>query len=117
MIYVKGKLKIESNIEVRTVREEGVDIDILLPIRKRTINLYLLDKPKYIRSRLQFPMTENIIFRFSIADDNNTCTIHLLKSIDFHSSVMNFEVDYENHYFYIQNNEHSVEIYIRKKTI
>jgi hypothetical protein len=41
MIYKKNSFIVDSDFDIRTVREEGEDIDLFLPIGNRTVNLYL----------------------------------------------------------------------------
>lgn len=115
MRYEKSSLVIETDMEIRTIREEGEDIDIIIPLNNRTVNLYLDDMPPYIKSRFQFSMIKNIIFKFCNIEENTVCTVHFLRSIDLHSSVVNFEIDYSNHYFEILNKEYLVEIRTKKK--
>lgn len=115
MIYMRSNFCIDSDFDIRVVREEGTDIDLFIPIDNRTINLYLNNCPDYIHSRLQFPMVRNIIVRFSVSDENNIATIHFLKSIDLQSSLINFEIDYENHMIEIKDKKFFVEIHIDTK--
>lgn len=115
MKFEKSNLLIESDFEIRMVREENEDVDILIPLENRTLNLYFDDIPKYVKSRLQFPMIKNIIIRFSNSNDNNILTVHLLRNIDFQSSVANFEIDYTNFMFKVKRKEYSVEMWIKIK--
>lgn len=115
MIYNKGKLYIDSDFEIRVVREDGNDIDLFIPIGDRTLNLYLGDVIEALNSRMQFSIVKNLIFRFSIDSENNTSTIHMLRSIDLHSSVVNFEIDYSNHEIEIKDKEYFVEMRIKDK--
>ena len=117
MKYEKSGLIIQSDVEIRTIREENNDIDIILPLKNRTVNLYLDETPSYLKSRFQFLMIKNIIIRLSAIEKNNVSTIHFLRSIDLHSSVVNFEVDYSNHYFQVKNKEYLVEIYLKRKPL
>ncbi len=117
MKYEKSGLIIESDMEMRTIREAGEDIDIIIPLNNRSVNLYLDDMPNYIKSRFQFSLIKNIIFRFCTIEESTLCTIHFLRNIDLHSSVVNFEVDYWNHYFEIKNKEYLVEIHTKKKEL
>lgn len=117
MKYEKSGLIIESDMDIRTIREEGEDIDIIIPLNNRTVNLYLDDMPYYLKSRLQFSMIKNIIFRFCTLEENTLCTIHFLRSIDLHSSAVNFEVDYSKYYFEIKDEEYLVEICVKKKEL
>lgn len=112
MKFKKGDLLIKSDFDIRTLREDGEDIDILIPIDNRTVNLHIKDMSQHVNGRLQFPMVRNMIVRFSISSENNTATIHLLRSIDLQSSVVNFIVDYTDHSIEVKKEEYSVEINI-----
>lgn len=85
---------LESDFNIRVLREDENDIDIIIPIDNKTLNLYIDDMPRYIGDRIQCSMIKNIVIRLS--KFNTLCTVHLLRSIDLHSSVMNFEVDYRD---------------------
>ncbi|MDK2917524.1 MAG: hypothetical protein PWQ37_257 [Candidatus Petromonas sp.] len=115
MIYKKNSFIVDSDFDIRTVREEGEDIDLFLPIGNRTVNLYLNNSPDYLNSRLQFPMVRNVILRFCTSQNNNVCTVHLLRNIDLQSSVVNFEVDYTKHYISLRDTEYFAEMKIKNK--
>ncbi len=113
--YEQGNFLIHCDFDIRTVREEGSDIDLFIPTDNRTINLYIDDKPKYLRSRLQFPQVRNIILRLSTDPKNDICTIHLLRSIDLQSAVVNFELDYTDYFIKLIDREFYIEMNITKK--
>ncbi|MTI65780.1 MAG: hypothetical protein FH753_04180 [Firmicutes bacterium] len=114
MIYEKSNLTIYSDFEIRTVREENKDIDILIPIENRTVNMNLDDLPEYIDSRIQFPLVKNIIIRYNTTNDNNTCTIHLLRSIDLQSSMVNLVIDYTKHHLEIRDKSFYIDFRLKK---
>lgn len=113
MIYDKGKLQIDSDFEIRIVREDGNDVDLFIPIGNRTLNLHFDGNMSSLNSRMQFSMIRNLVFRFSLDSDNNMATIHMLNSIDLHSSVVNFEMDYSNSVIEIKDKEFFVEMQIK----
>ncbi|MCT4563417.1 MAG: hypothetical protein N4A68_03680 [Maledivibacter sp.] len=115
MTLNKGNLCIHSDFEIRVVREDGNDIDLFIPIGDRTLNLYLGEDIEAINSRLQFSIVKNLIFRFSMDKDNNTSTIHMLRSIDLYSSIVNFEIDYSKRMIEIKDKEYFVEMRIKDK--
>ena len=115
MLYNRDKLYINSDFEIRTIREDEGDIDLFIPIENRSLSLYFDDTRDFLCSRMQFSIVKNLIFRFSTDVNNNTATIHMLKSIDLHSSVVNFEIDYSNHMIEIDDKEYSVEMRIKRK--
>lgn len=115
MIYNKNNLLLHSDFEIRTLRDDGNDIDLFIPIGNRTLNLYFDDTIDCLNSRMQFSIVRNLVFRLSARSDNNVLTIHMLGSIDLHSSVVNFEIDYSSYSIYIKDEEYFVEMRIDKK--
>jgi len=110
--YENGEFILYSDFEIRTIREESGDIDLLIPLDLRVLNLHIEDMPTYIGDRFQFSEVRNIIIRFTKDEYNNYCTIHLLKNIDLHSAIMNFTLDYKGHKIEIKRKEYSVEMNI-----
>ena len=113
--YVNGKFSIYSDFEIRKLREDNGDIDLLIPLDLRTLNLYIENMPTFLSDRLQFNSVRNIILRFNTGDDNNLCTIHLLDSVDILSSIVNFTLDYSNHWIIIVKDDYSSSMYIKSK--
>jgi len=115
MIYMRNNFCIDCDFDIRVVREEGNDVDLFIPIDNRTLNLYLNRAPEYLHSRLQFPMVRNIIIRFSLSNENNIATLHFLKSIDLQSSLVNFEINYDNYIIDIKDKKNYVEVQLRNR--
>ncbi|QEK12450.1 hypothetical protein FQB35_08705 [Crassaminicella thermophila] len=115
MKYKKGNFCIEHDFEIRTVREDKYDIDLFIPIEDRTLNLYLDHEIDYLDTRLQFSMVKGIIIRFCTLGEHNTCTIHLLRNIDIHSAIVNFEMDYSKHFIVIKDKKYFVEMRFMNK--
>jgi len=115
MIYRKGNFRLDSDFEIRVVREAGSDIDLFIPIGNRTLNLYFDDTLNSINSRMQFSIVRNLIFRFCTNTDNNVATVHMLNNIDLHSSVVNFEIDYSKNIIEIKDKEYFVEMRIKRR--
>lgn len=110
MIYDKSNLKIDSDFQVKEMKKEIDDIDLIIPVDNRCVNLYLYDSPKYVISRIQFPTVKSILIRFCTIEDNNICTIHFLSDSGIHSTMANFEMDYSETYIKIKDNEFFVDI-------
>lgn len=110
MKYKKGNFYIEHDFEIRVIREDKNDIDILIPIENRTLNLYLEGLADYLNPRLQFSMIKGILIRFCILEENHYCTIHLLRNMDIHASIMSFEMNYKSHYINLKDKEYFVEM-------
>ncbi len=115
MKYSKGGLHIDSDFEIRVVREDDDDIDLFVPIGNRTLNLHFEDSIHALNSRMQFSIIRNLVFRFNLNSSNNKATIHMLNNIDLHSSVVNFEIDYSSHTIHIKDREFFVEMKIKKQ--
>ncbi len=114
--FSNKKFDLFSDFEIRIVREDEKDIDLLVPLDLRTLNLYIDELPDFLGNRLQFTEVRNIIIRITKNGDDNLCTIHLLDSIDILSATMNFTMNYENYAIYILRNDFSVEMNLRRKT-
>lgn len=113
MILNENNFSLNSDLEIRTIREDENDKDIIISLNRRTVNLYFRDLPKYIKSRIQLLDVQNIIIRYSKDKFNNMCTIHILRNIDLHSSIMNFEIDYTNINLEINEKEYYVDFKMR----
>lgn len=113
--YTDNEFVLKSDFEIRTVREDGHDIDLLIPLELRTLNLYIDQMPNFLGDRFQFTEVRNIIIRITKNKDSSLCTIHLLNSVDIHSAIMNFTMDFEKHTIEIIKNEYSVEMNLRRK--
>ena len=112
MIYEKSNLKIASDFEVREIQKDEYNLDLIIPIDNRCVNLNLHNAPKYIVSRVQFPSVKSILIRFCIIEDNNICTIHFLSDSGIHSTMANFEMDYSETYIEIRDSEFFVDMKI-----
>lgn len=95
--------------------EDGPDIDLIVPLENRTLNLYIEDMPPYIDNRIQLLDIRNVLIRFTTLEDNNYSTIHFLRSIDLKSATMNFVFNYEKHYIKLEKEEYSARLLINKK--
>lgn len=113
--FTKNKFDLFSDFEIRIVREDDRDIDLLVPLDLRTLNLFIDKIPDFLDSRFQFTEVRNIIIRLTKNIDDNYCTIHLLDSVDIHSAIMNFTMNYEEHSIYILKGDYSVEMNLRRK--
>lgn len=110
MIYEKSNLKIDSDFQVREIQKDEYNIDLIISIDNRCVNMYLHNAPRYIMSRVQFPSVKSILIRFCIIEDNNICTVHFLSDSGVHSTMANFEVDYSEIYFEIRDSEFFVDM-------
>lgn len=113
--FTNREFVLNSDFEIRIVREDDQDIDLLIPLELRTLNLYIDQMPNFLDDRFQFTEVRNIIIRITKNSENSYCTIHLLNSVDIHSAIMNFTMDFEKHTIEIIKNEYSVEMYLRRK--
>jgi len=110
MIYERSNLKIISDFKVREIQKDEYNIDLIIPIDNRCVNMYLNNAPKYIVSRMQFPSVKSILIRFCNIEDNNICTIHFLSDRGIHSTLANFEMDYSETYIEISDSEFFIDI-------
>ena len=115
MTYEKSNLNIASDLEVKEIRKDEHNIDLIISMEQRCVNLYFENLPAYIKSRMQFPAVKSILVRFCIKEDNNICTMHFLSDSGIYSSMANFEIDYSEIYIEIKDKEFCVDIKIIKK--
>lgn len=113
--FTNKKFDLFSDFEIRIVREDEMDIDLLIPIDLRTLNLVLDHMPDFLGSRFQFTEVRNIIIRLTRDEKDNLCTVHLLNSVDIQSALVNFTMNYEEHCIYIVKDDYSVEMNLRRK--
>lgn len=114
--FANNTFNLYSDFEIRVVREDETDIDLLVPLDLRTLNLYIDGIPNFLDSRFQFTEVRNVIIRLTKNGDDHYCTIHLLDSVDIHSAIMNFTMNYEDHSIYIVKGDYSVEMNLRRKS-
>lgn len=115
MIYEKSNLKIITDFEVKEIKKDEYNFDLIIPIEYRCVNLYFEDLPKYMNSRVQFPSVKSILIRFCIIEDNNICTIHFLSDSGINSTVANFEMDYSETDIEVRNSEFFIDMKVRLK--
>ncbi len=115
MVYEKNNLKIISDFEVKEIQKDKNNVDLLIPLEYRCVNLYINNLPKFINSRMQFPVVKSILIRLCTTDDNNICTIHFLSDSGVYSTMANFEMDYNETYIEIRNKEFYVNIKMHEK--
>lgn len=113
-MFKKYGFSLKSDFEIRVLREDETDIDIIIPLGDRTLNFYFDGMPQYIGSRIQFSQIKNIIIRFSKLEEVNKCTFHLLRNIDLYSSVASFEFEYTDYATIVRSTEYSAELRIER---
>jgi len=114
MIYEKSNFKIVSDFKIMEIQKDEYNIDLIIPLEYRCVNLYFDNLPKYINSRVQFPKVKSILIRFCIIEDNNICTVHFLSDSGIHSTMANFEIDYIETYIEVIQSEFFVDMKIHE---
>lgn len=107
-------LFIISDFEIRVLREDENDIDFLIPINNRPINLIFCELPDYLNNRFQLNSSYGVLIRMA-KYQNNQATIHTLKNIDLNSSFLNFEISYTNHLLKLKDCTSFIEFVIEKR--
>ncbi|WP_066505417.1 hypothetical protein [Abyssisolibacter fermentans] len=107
-----SNFKMMSDFDIRILREENDDVDIIVAIGDRVVNLIFNDIIEGLGSRIQFVDIKNIIVRFNKSKNLNICTIHMLKKIDLFSAVANFEIDYSKYCICVEAKEGFVKMYL-----
>jgi len=113
--YRKGNFCLNSDFDIRVVRQEEDDTDLFIPIGNRTLNLCIGKLVNPTVSRLQFPNVRNLLIRFCADEESHDCTVHLLGSIDLYSSLMNFEIDYRDRCIELNETQYYAEMSIIEK--
>lgn len=115
--YEKGSFILQSDFEIREIRQEDIngDVDIFIPIEYRTVNLFLPFIQEEKMSRIQLSEVKSIVIRFNTDKNNNRCSIHFLKNVDLLSHLLNFELNYEEYVIAIRQEEYSISFMLIKK--
>ena len=117
MIYEKSNLKISSDFEVKAIQKDEYNVDLIIPMGYRCVNLYFNNFSKCINSRMQFPTVKSILIRFCTLEDNNICTIHFLSDSGVHSTMANFEMNYSEDFIELKEKEFFVNMKIGAKEL
>jgi len=115
MIYEKNNLKIISDFEIKEIKKDEHNIDLIIPMQQRCVNLYLENLPSYIKSRVQFPSVKSVLIRFCDIEHNNICTVHFLGDSGINSTIANFEMDFSKIFIEALDKEFFVDIKVRKE--
>lgn len=107
-------LEIESDFEIRKIRETDGDVDLFVDIKGTTLNMSVESMPAVIASRIQFCMSRGILIRLS-AEGKKLCTVHILRNIDIYSAISNFEIDYSGHMLRIADEKTHALLEIKSK--
>jgi len=105
-------LNIQSDFLIKVFRENEEEIDLIIPLDKRTTNLYIKHMPSFIPARIQFKDVNSILIRICKDLNNNIGTIHFLNDSGIHSTISNFEINYLNHSLHIMFKEYYVDFLI-----
>ncbi len=108
-MYINGNLKLESDYEIRIIREDEFDVDLFIDINYRSVDIDIGNNDLNI-SRIQFQMVRAILVRFSKNGTRMTC--HMLRDIDLYSAFSNFEIEYKDKVVRIKKIEEKVEFSI-----
>lgn len=109
MIYEKSNLKVISAFEIRQLKHPDQDVDLIIPIGNRVVNLNLPKLPSYLLGRLQFTNVSSFIIRHNTSPNNNEATIHLMRSIDMSTALVNFTVNYKSLEFHIKDSAYWID--------
>lgn len=112
--YNNYNLMIESFSDIRTLRESELDLDLIIDLDNRVVNFYLEEFPEYIIDRFQFTKVKSLVIRISKEEYDNSATLHLLRSIDLNTPLVNFSLNYENIKLILLNKEFNIDFIIKK---
>lgn len=110
MNYKNSNLIIQSDFEIRELKHPANDIDLIIPIDNRVLNLIIPKLPPFMKGRLQFTQVSAIMVRFNTDESYNQATIHLMRNIDMATSLVNFIIDYKGLSLNIRDREGYIEL-------
>ncbi|MFI3209512.1 MAG: hypothetical protein R3Y64_00435 [Peptostreptococcaceae bacterium] len=104
-----GNLNLDTNLDIRVIRNDEFDIDLFIDLKYRTVDLNV--KNCIIKDRIQFISVRALLIRLN--KNNYISTIHIMKDIDINSAICNFEIDYEKRILFIDEIENKIQINFR----
>lgn len=110
--YNSNGLSIISDFEIIILRQMDNDIDLIIPIEGRVLNLYIEDMPGFVSRNFQFTEVKSIIIRHTLDRNNRYSTVHFLRSIDMNSALVNFTLNHEDKKIRILDGKYWVDMYI-----
>lgn len=110
--YNNYGVRLESDFDIRPIYEDGVDLDLFIPLNDRPLNLFMEGLPAYLDGRIQLKSVGNLIFRLAKDEKNTRATLHFLKNIDIQSSIINLELDYREILISIREEDGANGLYI-----
>jgi len=113
MNYNENNLNIDSDFPIRITKQNSEEIDLIILIGNRCLNLEQDKNISFIKSRIQFPQIKSILIRICTAKDNNVATLHFLQDSSLHSSIVNFEIDYLDKIIIVKEKEKFVQMKIK----
>lgn len=114
MVFNNYNLHLESDFEIRLIREDNNDFDLFIPLENRVLNMLFYSMPKYLSNRVQFPRTYGILLRGAKSSGNNKASLFIMKNLDLHSAAI-FEIDYSLLSFQINDLENYAELKLLKR--
>lgn len=101
MNYSNSNLNIQSDFLIRTIDQGNNDLDLIIPLDNRVVNLSIKPCSPSYPETFQFTQVSSIIIRYNTSPNNNVCSIHLLRSIDMTTALVNFDLSYKGLNFQI----------------
>lgn len=103
-------LNLISDFPVKIFKDREEDLDLIIPIENRTVNLCVDNMPQVIASRIQYSNVNSLMIRISKEESNNIGTVHFLSDEGAHSTMSNFEIDYGKWHIKVLLKEYSVDM-------
>ncbi|OPJ55940.1 hypothetical protein [Alkalithermobacter paradoxus] len=112
-MFTKGNLTIDTDFDIRIIKEDDMDVDLFIDLGYRSLDLNI-GKNDLDISRIQFTKVRGLVIRFS--KSGNVMTCHMLRDIDLHSAFANFEIDYKYSVINIVDLDDKVEVFKQNKS-
>lgn len=112
--FKEYNLNLISDFPIKVFKERDEDLDLIIPVDMRTINLCIDNMPEFVTSRIQYNNINSIIIRLCKDLNNNIGTIHFLADEGIHSTISNLEIDYSKVNLKVLFKDYYIEFIINK---
>lgn len=102
-----GNFYVNSDFDLRIVKEDDEGVDLFVDLNYRTLEIDD-EYSDFFNSRIQFPLVRGLIIKLDPVEC--LATIHLLRDIDLFSAFANFEIDCFNRLLSITADYESVRL-------
>lgn len=104
MIYEDKGLKIKSDFEIRTLRENKIEKDLLIDTGGRVLNLFFPKLAPYIKGRIQLTEVSHVLIRYAFKGPK-ILGLYFMRNIDMSTPLMQVDIDFTGKEFIFTKEE------------